>query len=575
MTRPTPDLRLVDMAQVELLKGPQGPLYGTGALGGVFRLVPARPDLATAGGSIRTGATATAHGTAAGEVDAVLNLPIVPDRLGARAVAYRAGQGGWIDSGGTRDVDHGQTSGGRIALRFQPRRWTIDVTGAAQSSSIADSHYVEQRHLLARAARLAEPQDTDFTLASVIATGPVGAARLTAVASSAWQELEATYDASSAAVALGGTAPAAYRDDRRYRVTTGEVRVAGRTGAIDWLAGASLLDATTAATGNLVNARGTVPVLAFRRQVTELAVFGEATAPLTARLRGTLGLRLFRSATEDERRERTRDAATDRAVVRGSPSATLTWQANDRLLIFARYASALRPGGLQAATRLGDPATRYEADELQSVDAGARWRAPGAGLSVEASVFASSWAHVQADFLGSNDWSRRATPATRPIAASTSRSAGARRCIGPFRRAAGSARAHRRERVAGLPEDRRLPVIPDIAAHAEAGYSFDLGPWQLTATVRANFVGEARLSFDPGLDRESEPVTLASLSLVAARHGWRWRLGVDNVFDSRADTFSFGNPFTIRAGDQHTPLRPARSLCRWRAACRIFSRRCH
>ncbi|MBK6673856.1 MAG: TonB-dependent receptor [Proteobacteria bacterium] len=42
---PDPDLLLLDVEQVEILKGPQGPLYGTGALGGVFRIVPRRPDL--------------------------------------------------------------------------------------------------------------------------------------------------------------------------------------------------------------------------------------------------------------------------------------------------------------------------------------------------------------------------------------------------------------------------------------------------------------------------------------------------------------------------------------------------
>ena len=396
---PDPDLRLIDMSQVELLKGPQGPLYGTGALGGVYRLVPEKPVLDRIDGAIRLGIGSTAHGGMQGAADVMANVPILTDRLAVRLVGYRIGQSGWIDEiGRGPNVNRGESSGGRIAIRVKPATdWTVDLVGVAQGSHIADSQYVEQRGSLSRTTRLPEPQDTNIRIASLTATGPLAGITVTGVVSTARQELDARYDASARATLLGGTAPATYRDDRRYEVTNAELRATRTDGRVDWLAGASLLVADTNAAGDLIAPSGdALRILRFRRSVIEAALFGEATYRINPGLRGTLGLRLFRSAVADERREVSSDAAADRASLRGSPSAALAWQANDRLLLFARIASALRPGGIQAAVRPTDQPTRYRADTLRAIDLGLRWQHPATGLSLDLGLFTTRWSNVQA-----------------------------------------------------------------------------------------------------------------------------------------------------------------------------------
>ncbi len=149
-------LGIFDVQQVEVLKGPQGPLYGTGALGGVLRLVPNKPELTTGAGMIRIGGSATQHGAPAGTVDAWVNVPLIADTLAVRAVAYRVGQGGWIDTdAGARDINHGVTSGGRVTVRAAVgANWTIDAQGVTQAARIADSQYSEKRDSLTRSARL-------------------------------------------------------------------------------------------------------------------------------------------------------------------------------------------------------------------------------------------------------------------------------------------------------------------------------------------------------------------------------------------------------------------------------------
>ncbi|MEA1086346.1 TonB-dependent receptor [Sphingomonas sp. CD22] len=556
---PDPDLRLIDMAQVEVLKGPQGPLYGTGALGGVYRMVPAKPDLDRPHGWLRTAMSATQDGGLAGTIDAMVDIPLVADTIGLRAVGYRIGQAGWIDTtGGKRDVNHGATSGGRIAVRARPASgWTIDVQGVTQSSAIADSQYVETRGAIARTARLPEPQDTDVTIASLTVSGPVGALLLTAAASATWQELDARYDASTKASLFGVSAPTTYLDHRDYQVRNYELRVAGSSGAIDWLAGGSLLSSRTNAIGTLNAAVAASTVLQFRREINEIAAFSEATLHLGSAWRTTGGVRIFRSAIDDRRGDAGTPATAGETVVRATPSLSLAWIPRPRLMLYARYATAFRPGGIEQTATDGQAANRYDADELGAVDLGLRWTGADGRLVVDAGVFASGWSHVQADRIGSTG-----LVSTRNAGDAHDRGGEATIEWQPDRRWSLTAgiliqRARLEEDAAAATGgDRRLPVVPDMSAHAQLTRTFRTGAWQHRADIRFSYVGESRLSFDPDLNRESGAISLLAASL-ASRHGrWTWRAGVDNIGNSRADSFAFGNPFTIAATPQHTPVRP-------------------
>jgi outer membrane receptor protein involved in Fe transport len=554
---PDPDLRLIDLAQVELLKGPQGPLYGSGALGGVFRLVPAKPALDHAEGWAQLGMEAVDHGGLAGSAEVVANVPLTADRIGVRAVAYRIGQSGWIDdSGGSGNVNHGSTTGGRIAIRARiGATWTVDLSGLTQLSSVADSQYVTGSRTLQRPAQIAEPQDTDFSLLDLATTGQIGSLRFTSSTSLARQTLQATYDASQAAALLGASAPARYFDDRHYQVFNSEARIGSASGRLSWVAGISLLNATTDAAGTITDASGARGILQFKRRITEVAAYGEASFRLNETLRATAGGRLFRSVIDDERREQGTTAGVARATVRVSPSATLSWQPVNRLIMFARYASASRPGGVES-TGQGTSAT-YQADEIQSYDIGLRWSAPRHALGLDADVFHSSWQHVQADYLDTNGLitTRNAGDATNSgIDMSLTWSPARFWTIG-----LGGLLQHARLDVAastGLPDDTRLPVVPDLAGHLEVARTFDARGWHFRLGARATYTGDARLSFDPGLDRKTDEVAVVATSLTAERAGWHWRVGVANLLDSHADSFAFGNPFSVQAGDQRTPVKP-------------------
>ena len=557
---PDPDVRLYDMAQVELLKGPQGPLYGTGALGGVYRLVPAKPDLQRFDAAVSTTAEVVSEGGAAGSGSAMVNLPLIEGRLAIRGVAYRSGQGGWIDEAGSgHDINHGATSGGRLALRARVgAAWTLDVSGLRQASSLANSQYVDGGlGPLVRPPHLPEPQDTDFSLVAVTATGPIGPLSFTGTASIATQELRATYDASAASAALGANGPASYLDDRRYQVLNAEARVSARTKGVAWLAGVSVLGAATDATGTITDASKSADVLEFRRRVSEIALFGEGTIPLGERFHATIGARLFQSQTHDERRERERDNGVSSATMRVSPSVTLSWQPDRDTIVFARFASALRPGGIDASGPTGSstPAA-YAADELKSVDIGGRAHLRSR-LALDVDLFMTNWRNVQADYLDANGLvtTRNAGDANNVgLDASLNWLPG-----GGWAITLGTVLQRARIDPNGATEaspDPRLPAVPDASANLRLSRDATIGPWDIRMVGRASYIGASRLSFDPGLDRRTQDAVTFSTAVDADRGKWGIRIGLDNLLDSRSDSFAFGNPFSVRGASQRTPIKP-------------------
>jgi outer membrane receptor protein involved in Fe transport len=157
-----PDLRLVDIDRLEVLRGPQGTLFGASALAGVVRTIPNAPDASAFSASAATRGFATAHSSDASyHVEGVVNLPLVQDRLALRLVGYKDDIAGYIDNvspaqastdfsaavgapDGTlvtpatpaftrRDINSENTWGGRAALRWNATdRLRLDLSYAAQ-----------------------------------------------------------------------------------------------------------------------------------------------------------------------------------------------------------------------------------------------------------------------------------------------------------------------------------------------------------------------------------------------------------------------------------------------------------
>jgi len=94
-----PNLRLVDVERIEVLRGPQGTLFGANALSGVVRIVPSAADLDEFELKLGTRGFTTAHSSDASyHVEGVVNVPLIDDRLALRVVAYQDDIAGFIDN---------------------------------------------------------------------------------------------------------------------------------------------------------------------------------------------------------------------------------------------------------------------------------------------------------------------------------------------------------------------------------------------------------------------------------------------------------------------------------------------
>jgi iron complex outermembrane recepter protein len=154
--------RYFDIERVEVLRGPQGTLYGASSMGGAVRLITAKPNLTQFEGGIRAEGSTTRFASANYVVDGALSIPLVSDKLALRINGFYEKQSGWIkrfrpdysddpaayfafddegnivgagvpltavlDSTGKRTGDQ-KIFGGRAALRFDPTD-TISLTAS-------------------------------------------------------------------------------------------------------------------------------------------------------------------------------------------------------------------------------------------------------------------------------------------------------------------------------------------------------------------------------------------------------------------------------------------------------------
>ncbi|HEV2362951.1 MAG TPA: TonB-dependent receptor [Caulobacteraceae bacterium] len=146
-----PDIRMYDLSRIEVLRGPQGTLYGAGSMSGTIRFITNKPNLTDFGGYITGEVSDTSHGSANYDADGEINLPIVAGKAALRLVGWELDDSGYIDQirvgAGTPDplglvkgVNNDRVQGGRVSLRVEPiDNLTIDATYTNQQENSAGS----------------------------------------------------------------------------------------------------------------------------------------------------------------------------------------------------------------------------------------------------------------------------------------------------------------------------------------------------------------------------------------------------------------------------------------------------
>lgn len=121
---------IFDIDRVEVLRGPQGTLFGASSQGGAIRFITPTPSLADYSAYARASVNAVDGGDMGSEIGAAVGGPIVPGKLGFRASGYYRNDGGWIDrqswevpSEQYENVNETSVFVARAALRWEPTEW--------------------------------------------------------------------------------------------------------------------------------------------------------------------------------------------------------------------------------------------------------------------------------------------------------------------------------------------------------------------------------------------------------------------------------------------------------------------
>lgn len=311
----TPDIQPSDIARVEVLRGPQGTLFGAGSLAGAVRYITNKPDLVTigAGGDLDIGVSARSSWRR--RATGFVNVPLITDTLGLRVAASYRNEDGYIDNvaSGVKNANGQKDWGLRAALKWQPSPTFAATLTGSYNKSIAEDLSLFNPAVGFRKSSVADP----FRVTSKISTANLalnydaGFADLTS--STSYGVAPSDWNLSIDAIIPG--IPLFLEDNVRNKTFVQEVRlVSKQTGSLDWVAGAYYLQQKSdvqdvlhvpTAFATAINLRGLItgvaPGSAYSNSIEtrdnrELAVFGEVNYQLTETLKLAAGLRVTDSS---------------------------------------------------------------------------------------------------------------------------------------------------------------------------------------------------------------------------------------------------------------------------------------
>lgn len=564
---PDPDLRLSDLAAVEVLEGPQGTLYGAGALGGIIRLVPNAPDFAGFSASGQIGGSLTSHGAPGADASLTVNAPL-SGTVGLRLSTDGEIQGGYIDKPllGRKDVNRSELANGRATLRWDGGSgWSVDIIGVVQRIDGRDSQYADRNgDPLTRMSRVREGYRADYAQGQVVLNGEFGAVSVRSSTGIAWQDLSERYDATPP-----GGDPRLFVQANRTRMIANETRAwMPVEGGFGWLVGTSYTRNRTTLTRELGEiSRIAARTTGVRNAVDEFTIYGETSFRLAPALTATAGGRLTWSRLGGEGRDVLPQIAAARADVVASrtermflPSASLAATLGPASMLYLRYQQGFRPGGLAID---GDFVRRFRNDHIATFEIGGRTGRPGRGpFDLAASVSYTRWDDIQADFIDAAGLPTTANVGdgriwTFTLAGSLAATPSLRLDAGVVYNHSSIDRPNLLLGLASLVPITEVPNVAKVAARAGFDWRRTVGRGGLELKVQGwvRYVGKSRLGVGPELGELQGDYLDSALIARIGRDGLGVTLGVTNLSDTAGNRFALGTPFAI-GRDQVTPLRP-------------------
>jgi outer membrane receptor protein involved in Fe transport len=415
------DMSLLDLHHIEVLRGPQGTLYGAGAMGGLLKYVTNEPDSYAFSGKVGLGLRQVRGGALGHTENAVVNVPLSEGVAAMRVAAFNDHDGGYTKTSGRvagEHADDGNTRGARVSVLVDPTsQLKLRLTGTEQhikrngtalvqyDAATGAPIYGDLTHKL----DTAEPYRIKNRLLSSDVEYDFGGARLNVILSSQRIDNNTVLDATDV---VGSPAfNFAELDNRAWlRKNTQELRLTSARGTIEWLLGGyhsrekgsreQRLWAELAADASVMD------LVSVNQPATydEKALYGDVTYNPTSALSFTLGARTARIKQTYE------------TLTNGNPDFPAPLNSSDKantyLLtgrysldgtssVYLRAASGYRPGGPnppaidQNGQVVPGAPTSFQPDTLWSYEAGYKADLLDKRLGIEVAVFDIRWDKLQ------------------------------------------------------------------------------------------------------------------------------------------------------------------------------------
>ncbi|HEY5759793.1 MAG TPA: TonB-dependent receptor [Steroidobacter sp.] len=579
------DVGLFDMSRVEILRGPQGTLYGASTMGGLVKYVTNVPDTTAYGGTVRANVSSTRDGGVGYDASSAVNIPLVDDKAALRASGFYAHNGGYVDNLtlNDEDVDQADIYGGRIDLLFAPtERFSARVTAFAQdidrdgsiaadfnrTTGVAIDGELEQRH------PVAESFEQSFRLASATLKYSFDFATLTSISSYQTMRSDAITDFSALYVPVFGgpslfSAFGLARDADTDKFTQ-ELRLSASGEVVDWLIGGFYTNEDSDQLQRLLPFDPTGAPSAFNPltarilvKYEEYAAFGNLTFHVTDKLDVTGGVR-YAHNEQEQSQIASGLLATVVPTRRASDSvptylANIRYRVNDHFMPYLRFATGYRPGGPNPVVNGldGQPlaAPTFEDDKLTSYEAGVKFGSADRRFNADLSVYHVDWDDMQIaairNGLGlvANAAKARSEGVELTLTALPIRDLTLTATFG-YTNAELAADAPDLGGVKG----ESLPDTPDVTAALLAEYRFDVSNYDAFAGGTVRYVDDRNASFDlnSGMPQYELPdYTAVDLRTGLTVGGTRFQLYCKNVTDERGQlsaitgTSLFGGPANV------------------------------
>lgn len=549
----TPNLDTFDIQRVEVLRGPQGTLYGASTLGGLLKFVTNAPDPTGFAAAAELGGNAVDQGGTGWDAKAMVNVPL-SDNAAIRATGYVTRDAGFIDDPvlAEKNVNDVKSQGGRVSMLWELSKvFSIRATALFQDMK-SDASFSQDM--------VPDPVTGGLTFKPLF--GPLEQGRLADEYSAVRYRLynaTADYDlgwaALTSATSYGTFNDHLLGDDTNIfglfvpqmlgqKKFTEEARLASPTGrAFEWLAGIYYTNESAELRQNLTVTPDSPPIafVQLDSRYVETAGFVNATYHFSPAFDLSVGGRLSHdSQSAFEFGLASANGASDENVFTWSVAPL--WHVTDNVTAYARIAKGWRPGGPNALPpkTKGVPPT-YGADSLIDYELGVKSAFLDGRLSLDADVFHIDWSNIQLltviDNFGVNgnggtaqsdgfEWNANWIPVDNLNLALSGAYTDARLTsdTGPL--------------VGGV-KGAGLPYSPKWSTFFDADYTFaSIGAFKPFVGLSWQYIGERESGYDPSHGGQRMLPSYSTIDLRAGVDYDRWSLALygKNLGDERGIT---------------------------------------